>query len=332
MNDYIKGFDSLSETGLMSTDGIEWMDELRKEMEKTKSASYDLFETLLKEAKEYKDKIEKDNPYAELMEQAKKENEELTTNIGYYRDAMEKRLAVDKWYSQEFDKLMKNKQGLSPEEQNKAMMDLGELYNQKYAQADEEVWQERGSKVADIMGNGFTDMITEYEHFGDKMKDIATSLADYMIQESLRAVTQQIMSTQKVQSLLGSIFSAGSSKGGLFGVAANFFKGFGRRIGLPTFHDGGVVPVGANTEIQGTQEQLALLKGGERILSPGENANYSSRETQSSPVVFNNFNVKAWDSKDVSRYLLENKQLLNQITYDGIKNNYAHLRHIIQNA
>ena len=33
MNDYIKGFDSLSETGLMSTDGIEWPDELRKEME-----------------------------------------------------------------------------------------------------------------------------------------------------------------------------------------------------------------------------------------------------------------------------------------------------------
>ena len=221
---------------------------------------------------------------------------------------------------------------MSPDAQNKAMMDLGELYNQKYAQADEEVWMERGEKVASIMGGSFSELITEYEHFGDKMKDIATSLADYMIQESLRAVTQQIMSTQKVQSLLGSIFSAGSSKGGLFGVAANFFKGFGRRIGLPTFHDGGVVPVGANTEIEGTQEQLALLKGGERILSPGENANYSSRETQSSPVVFNNFNVKAWDSKDVCRYLLDNRELLNQITYQGIKDNCSHLRTMVQNA
>ena len=35
MNDYIKGFDSLSETGLMSIDGMEWLDELRKENEKS---------------------------------------------------------------------------------------------------------------------------------------------------------------------------------------------------------------------------------------------------------------------------------------------------------
>ena len=51
-----------------------------------------------------------------------------------------------------------------------------------------------------------------------------------------------------------------------------------------------------------------------------------------SPVVFNNFNIKAWDSKDVQRYLLENKQLLNSITYEGIKNNNCHLRHMVQNA
>ena len=331
MNTYKKlNFDIYNEG--TSTDGMEWLDEIKKAMEEIKDDSDDLFKHLLKTAKEYKDKIEKDNPYAELLEQSKKENEELTANIGYYRDAMEKRLAVDKWYREEFDKLMENKQGMSPDAQNKAMMDLGELYNQKYAQADEEVWMERGEKVASIMGGSFSELITEYEHFGDKMKDIATSLADYMIQESLRAVTQQIMSTQKVQSMLSSIFSAGSSKGGLFGAATNFFKGFGRRLGLATFHDGGIVPVGANAELAGTQEQLALLKGGERILSPGENTEYNSRERDSSPVVFNNFNVKAWDSKDVRRYLLDNRELLNQITYQGIKDNSSMLRTMVQNA
>ena len=48
--------------------------------------------------------------------------------------------------------------------------------------------------------------------------------------------------------------------------------------------------------------------------------------------MFNNFNVKAWDSKDVSKYLWENRTLLNQITFQGIKDKNALLRTMVRNA
>ena len=121
----------------------------------------------------------------------------------------------------------------------------------------------------------------------------------------------------------------GGQKGGVIGAASNLIKGIGKGFGI--FHSGGVVPVGANPSLPGTKEQLALLKGGERILSPAENTNYSS-DTGTSPVVFNHFNIKAWDSKDVQSYLLENKELLNSITFDGIKNNSSQLRFMVRNA
>ena len=65
-----------------------------------------------------------------------------------------------------------------------------------------------------------------------------------------------------------------------------------------------------------------------------ENTSYNSNGSQSgsSPVVLNNFNIKAWDSKDVKQYLLENKNLLNQITFDGIKNNNCQLRNMVRGA
>ena len=66
-------------------------------------------------------------------------------------------------------------------------------------------------------------------------------------------------------------------------------------------------------------------------MSPAENVNYE-KQRESSPVIVNSFNVKAWDSKDVRKYLLENRDLLNQITYEGIRNNYSHLRTMVQNA
>ena len=120
--------------------------------------------------------------------------------------------------------------------------------------------------------------------------------------------------------------------GGIFDT----LLGGGRTVGgfiakLFKHHSGGVIPSGASYSLPGTQEQLALLKGGERVLSPSENTSYENGGG-TSPVVFNNFNIKAWDSKDVQRYLLENKQLLNSITYEGIKNNNCHLRHMVQNA
>lgn len=282
------------------------------------------FESFVKIFQEYNKKTKKDNPYAMIIEQSKKFQEELNAELGSYKDVQEKRLEIDRWYNAEYKKLQENKQNLSNDDRNKAFSDLDKLYKNRQAQATTEAWQNHGEEIGQILSRSYDKILTEYENFGDTMKGIATDVANYLIKESIRSVVQQIFATQRMKGFVGAF--SGTSGGGFLG---NIFQGFGKGLGL--FHAGGVVPVGANVELPGTQEQLALLKGGERILSPGENASYNSNQ-QTSPIVINNYNIKAWDSKDVSQYLLDNKQLLNQITYEGIKNNNSHLRSIVQNA
>ncbi len=180
--------------------------------------------------------------------------------------------------------------------------------------------------MSDEFAKGLQSMIKGYKNFSDVMKDLTDSLADYMIKRMADTIAQNIFSQQGINSSLG----LGQ---GLLSWLGGTGKGIGGFLGsiFSKHHSGGVVPVGANYSLPGTQEQLALLKGGERVLSPGENASFESADSQS-PVVFNNFNIKAWDSKDVQKYLLENKQLLNSITYEGIKNNNSQLRNMVKNA
>ena len=183
-----------------------------------------------------------------------------------------------------------------------------------------------GKKVSSEFSSGLQDMIKGYKDFSDVMEEMTASLTDYMIKQFTDKLMQNVFSENTmniVSSLFGGFFNWG-------GGAAQSALGFIGSL-FTKHHSGGIVPSGANYSLPGTDEQLALLKGGERVLSPSENVSYE-RGQEASPVIVNSFNVKAWDSKDVSRYLLENKQLLNQITYEGIKNNYAHLRHIVQNA
>ncbi|MBS4760302.1 MAG: hypothetical protein KHX03_06355 [Clostridium sp.] len=180
--------------------------------------------------------------------------------------------------------------------------------------------------MSDEFAKGLQSMIKGYKDFSDVMKDLTDSLADYMIKRMAESIAQNIFSQEGLSASLG--FGRG-----ILSWLGGTGKGIGGFLGsiFSKHHSGGVVPAGANYSLPGTQEQLALLKGGERILSPGENANFESAGAQA-PVVFNNFNIKAWDSKDVQKYLLENKQLLNSITYDGIKNNNSQLRNMVRNA
>lgn len=220
------------------------------------------YEQILEKSKKL-DQIGKSaNPYADAINKAREKQEKLTTDVGNYQDVYEKRLAIDKWYAQEYSKLKQNIANLSANEQTEAKMSLNVLYAQRSAQAEEEVWQQRGEKIADIFGDGLGKIVKNYDNFGGQMKDIASDIANYLIQESARA----------------------------------------------------------------------LLKGGERILSPSENVSYKDNQGGASPVVFNNFNIKAWDSKDVRKYLTENRELLNQITFEGIKNNYCQLRNMVRGA
>ena len=180
-------------------------------------------------------------------------------------------------------------------------------------------------KLSNEFSDGLSDMISGYKSFSDVIKDMTGSLTDFMIKQFTEAISS-LLFNEATSALFNNLLGAGLNMATGGAISALGFIG-----GLFTHHSGGIVPSGANYSLPGTQEQLALLKGGERVLSPSENVNYENSQA-ASPVIVNSFNIKAWDSKDVKKYLLENRQLLNQITFEGIKNNNAHLRHIVQNA
>ena len=183
-------------------------------------------------------------------------------------------------------------------------------------------------KTVSEFSNGLQEMIFGYKDFKETMKSIGLEISQYMLSQVTDTTMKMIFTQQNAMSALQGL-STGFNW--LKGFGGNIFKGLGSLF--TTHHSGGIVPDGANYSLPGTDEQLALLKGGERILSPAENTNYGSSQSSgsgASPVVFNNFNIKAWDSKDVRKYLTENKDLINQITFEGIKYNNRNLRNMVR--
>ena len=183
-------------------------------------------------------------------------------------------------------------------------------------------------KTVDEFSNGLQEMIFNYKSFKDTMKSMGEEISKYMLSQVTDTMLKMVFNQKTAMAALQGI-STGFSW--MKGTGGNVLKGLGNLFSM--HHSGGIVPDGANYSLPGTEEQLALLKGGERILSPAENTNYSSNsQSSASPVVFNNFNIKAWDSKDVRKYLLENKDLLNSITFEGIKYNNCNLRNMVRGA
>lgn len=331
--------DNSNDFGLSNSDTIKELEELKKELESTKKKYLIDMHEIQKMSAKYNEMIQKENPYRAALDELQKQQEEMSVNIGSYENLYQKRLATDKWYLKEYEKVIKAKNKMSEDEQTQILFDLNNLYSEKKSQNNQELYKKYSNELGDIVGDGLSDILTDYKNFDATLKSMTKELFKYLISQATDWLKTKAVNSgwfDKLGSILGSLGSAGGS-------AMSSGMGFVKRktvwdtikeffgIGMK-FHDGGIVPVGANTELPGTKEQLAILKGGERILSPGENAGYKSSRQSSSPVIFNNFNVKAWDSKDVRRYLIENKELLNQITFEGIKNNNAHLRNIVRSA
>ncbi len=270
------------------TDIVKQIQEIYQKLGISRTGISKELQEILDLCKAYSQKTAENNPYRTLLEIQKKAQEELSTDLDAYEDAFQKRATIDKWYYMERKKLQQNSAGLSSSELNEARLSLDDLYDKRALEAEEEVWMDRGEKIAGIFQDSFDGIINNYKNFGDEMKDLAKDLSLFLLQEASKNAMQQLFSTNKMQGLLASLTNI-SQGGGFKGSGAALIKGIGRAFGI--FHSGGIVPVGANAEIPGTNEQFALLKGGERILSPAENTNYSSGgQSNASPVVFNNFN------------------------------------------
>ena len=166
--------------------------------------------------------------------------------------------------------------------------------------------------------------------FDESMKSLVNDLQNYFIKTFTDAIAKGFINStvgnlvSDTMSGLTGFISANTSTGvnGVFDVVKHLF-GF--------HHSGGYIPRGTGDgfSLPGTAEYLSVLKGGERVLSPAEAIGYNSPSEARKNIIVNNFNVKAWDSKDVGQYLLDNKHLLANITYENIRNNNCSLRNII---
>lgn len=183
------------------------------------------------------------------------------------------------------------------------------------------------SEFSKIFTSAFEDVIEKSESFSDSMKNMLNDLKNYFVKTIAKAISDSLINKQESVSFMNSL--SGSSENGFGGINSlltSFLGVFTSK--LPSHHSGGMIPSAANYSLPGTQEYLAVLKGGERVLSPAENTAYND-SVKSGNVVVNNFNVQAWDSKDVQKYLLDNKNLIANITADNIKYNNANLRYMI---
>lgn len=185
-----------------------------------------------------------------------------------------------------------------------------------------------GLEMEEIVGDTLQEILLDFDDFDKSLKNMSNKLMKYLLQQftdmAFEALNKKIAGSEWFGKIMGN-----SNKGGSGFVDWNLSGFFMSFLGSK-HHSGGLIP-NAGYSLGGTSEQLAILKGGERVLSPGENVEYE-RNSGGTPVVFNNFNVKAWDSKDVQKYLLENKNLLNAITFEGIKNNDRMLRYMVRSA
>lgn len=185
------------------------------------------------------------------------------------------------------------------------------------------------SKVASQMAS----QATTYMTAANAAEQLAASVAKLAISEAAYSMAK----IPFVGGLLAPVAAAATAAAIAAGVAAVSVSSFGGSLlgkasnlvggSTPKYHSGGVVP--------GTKEQIAVLKGGERVLNPAETASYNSGQGGESTNGVNNimmFNIKAWDGKDVINTLKSNSQTINQIVASGIKNNNQGLRTTVQNT
>ena len=273
------------------------------------------------------------------MQRIKPDNEQL---VKLYNDVLEnnEKELNDSPFQREREKLekyikQKNKYREASEYMNANVEDkdaanmLAKMSGME--KTSKEIAEEAGGDLNELekMFNGtLKDILNGTKDFDSAMKSLVGNLENYFIETFTNAITKGLFDStlgSLVSNAMGSItgFVSSSTTAGTKGI----MNVIGNIFGI--HHSGGYIPSGTGT-IPGTSEYISVLKGGERVLSPAENADYSNNDTsEQGKVVVNNFNVKAWDSKDVKKYLLENKNLLANITYENIKNNNSSLRSMI---
>ncbi len=272
------------------------------------------------------EKAAQNNVYNDVLKKEQQKSTEAQTNPDVYSD-LGNIFGRAKWKIEEIQKVQ-NDESLSDGEKYGKIESIEELYQSKIETDKKEELIKMGLEMEEIVGDTLQEILLDFDDFDKSLKNMSNKLMKYLLQQftdmAFEALNKKIAGSEWFGKIMGNSNNGGN--GFVDWNLSGFFMSF---LGSK-HHSGGLIP-NAGYSLGGTSEQLAILKGGERVLSPGENVEYE-RNSGGTPVVFNNFNVKAWDSKDVQKYLLENKNLLNAITFEGIKNNDRMLRYMVRSA
>lgn len=243
--------------------------------------------------------------------------EELSSNGGRFQSNYSEKLDILHWYYNERAKITEianNDMLLAQEQFNQ----LEQLKNQKLLEANLSIWSQYGDSMKSILGNSFSSLLSGSQDFGNLLLNTMNSIYQQLIKIAINSAMKEIEIEQVKTTIILALRA-------LTGGVGNIVSGVGGLISkLPKFHSGGL----------STQEQLAVIKKDERVLSPSESASYSNNEEGVGSNGVNNimmFNIKAWDGKDVIQTLKSNSQTINQIVNSGIKNNQQGLRSTVQN-
>lgn len=243
--------------------------------------------------------------------------EDLNGSGGRFQTGYTEKLNILQWYYNErkrITEIANNDMLLAQEQFNQ----LEELKNQKLLEANLNLWSQYGDSLKSIVGNSFSSLLSGSQDFGNVLLNLMSSIYQQLIKIAINSAMKEIEIEQVKTTIILALRA-------LTGGVGNIVSGVGGLIGkLPKFHSGGL----------STQEQLAVIKKDERVLSPSESASYSNNEDGVGSNGVNNimmFNIKAWDGKDVIQTLKSNSQTINQIVNSGIKNNQQGLRSTVQN-
>lgn len=257
------------------------------------------------------------------IENSNRAETELGGVLGSFQSGYAQKLEILKWYYDERDKII-NTANLNAQSKQEAFNQLDLLQAQKIAEANKQIVANERQRVSDIFSNSFDTMLTNYGGFSASMKQLALNLARELLSYELKQAISHIEIKQMEAAAVSALNAVmGFATGGVSNVisgVSSLFSGVGK------MHSGGY-------QLPGTKEQLTMIKGGERVLSPAETTAYNNNQ---SGVGGNGTNivyapqVKAMDSKDVASWFNENKNQIINIIAQGTKDNTNGLRTVIQ--
>jgi hypothetical protein len=258
------------------------------------------------------------------IENATQADGELGGVLGSFQSGYAQKLEILKWYYDERDKIT-NTANITNEQQLEAWGQLNILKTKKLAEVNKQTVKDERQRIAEIFGNSLDTMLTSYGGFSVSMQQLVLNLGRELLSYELKKAIDHINIAQMEAVAITAIQAAmGFVTGGVSNIASSITG----LLGFKKNHSGGY-------QLPGTKEQLALLKGGERVLSPAETTSYNNGEQggigKGSTIVYAP-QIKAMDSKDVSRWFNENKNQIINIIAQGAKDNTGNLRTIIQSV